>query len=359
MKTTRTILAGALAMTAMTSMTAMLPLLMTPAMAYAQQAGATQGTPRIEGFNVAEVKRMGPGAELNFDLYGTPGGSATLRIDGATRNVPMVETEAGHYEGSYTVSSRDKIAARSPVTANLRIGNQIASMVLDESLQTGVGYHAVNAAPGPQLKIERFNVEPVASLGGGNDLQFSMAGTPGAKVDLVISGVKARVFMPEVSSGEYATTYTIRNNDRIARNSVVTANLRLGDRVTNATLDKALQTGEARASVARICYICGTVEAVNLVEVKGEGSYLGTIGGGVVGALLGNQVGGGRGRTAAQIGGAYAGNMIEGKARNTTHYEILVRLQNGATQMVPFATDPGYRVGEKVKVDAGVITRTS
>ncbi|WP_334189177.1 glycine zipper 2TM domain-containing protein [Noviherbaspirillum sp.] len=357
MKTTKTILASALAISAL------MPLLITPGMAFAQQYGATQGTPRIEGFHVDEVKRMRPGAELNFDLYGTPGGSAALRIDGATRNVPMVETEAGHYEGTYIVSSRDKIAARSPVTANLRVGNQVASTVLNESLQIGVGYHAAKAVPSPQLKIERFNVEPVADLGGGNDLQFSMAGTPGAKADLVINGVKAKVFMPEVSRGEYATTYTIRSSDRIGRNSVVTANLRMGDRVTSATLGKPLQFAAAPAPVARICYNCGTVEAVNLIEVKGEGSYLGTIGGGVVGALLGSQVGGGSGRTAAQIagavGGAYAGNMIEGKVRNTTHYEIVVRLQNCTTQMVPFATDPGYRVGEKVKVDAGVMTRTS
>ena len=359
MKTTKTILAGAFAMSAF------MPLLVTPGQAFAQQYGAAQSAPRIEGFNVDEVRRMRPGVELNFDLYGTPGGAATLRIEGATRNLPMVETDAGHYEGTYIVSSRDKIAARSPVTANLRVGNQVASTVLNESLQVGVGYHAVKAAPGPQLKIERFNVEPVADLGGGNELNFSMTGTPGAKVDLAINGVKSRVFMPEVGSGEYATTYTIRNSDRIVRNSLVTANLRMGERVASATLGKALQTAAPPAPlpVARICYNCGTVEAVNLVEVKGEGSYLGTIGGGVVGALLGNQVGGGSGRTAAQIagavGGAYAGNMIEGRARNATHYEIVVRLQNGTTQMVPFATDPGYRVGEKVKVDAGVITRTS
>ncbi|WP_334187818.1 glycine zipper 2TM domain-containing protein [Noviherbaspirillum sp.] len=357
MKTTNTILAGALAMSAL------VPLLSIPGAAFAQQYGPAQGMPRIEGFNVDEVKRMRPGVELNFDLYGTPGGSAALRIDGATRNVPMVETEAGHYEGTYTVSSRDKIAARSAVTANLRVGNQVASTVLNESLQVGVGYHSAKAASTPQLKIERFNVEPVADLGGGNDLQFSMAGTPGAKVDLVIQGVKAKVFLPEVSSGQYATTYTIRNSDRIVRNSTVTANLRMGDRVTSATLGKPLQTPAAPVPVARICYNCGTVEAVNLVEVKGEGSYLGTIGGGVVGALLGSQVGGGSGRTVAQIagavGGAYAGNMIEGKVRDTTHYEIVVRLNNGATQMVPFAADPGYRIGEKVKVDAGVITRTS
>ncbi|MHB9102667.1 MAG: glycine zipper 2TM domain-containing protein, partial [Sulfuricella sp.] len=316
---------------------------------------------RIEGFNVDEVRRLAPGVELDFTIYGTPGGLATLRIAGATRNLILAEVDAGQYEGTYTISERDKIAARSPVTANLRVGNQVASAVLNESLQVGVGYHSAKAMPGPQPGIERFDVEPIADLSGGNDLRFTLFGTPGGKVDIVIKGVKGKIFLPEVNSGEYASTYTIRNRDRIASNSVVTANLRVGERVTSAILGKALQSAAAPVRPARICNNCGTVEAVNLVEVKGEGSYLGTIGGGVVGALLGSQIGEGRGRTAAQIagalGGAYAGRAIEGKSRASNHYEVLVRLQNGATQTFTFAAEPGYRVGDKVKINDGVIVR--
>lgn len=341
----------------------LMPLALLPGQAHAQQYNTSQATPRIEGFNVDEVRRLAPGVELNFSIYGTPGGLASLRIAGAARNLTLVEVEAGQYEGIYTISGRDRIAARSPVTANLRVGNQVASTVLNESLQIGVGYHSTQAMPGPQLKIERFNVEPIADLSGGNDLRFTVFGTPGGKVDLAINGVKGKVFLPEVNKGEYASIYTIRNRDRIASNSVVTANLRVGEHVTSATLGKALQSAAAPAPVhvVRICTNCGTVEAVNLIEVKGEGGYLGTIGGGVVGALLGSQVGGGNGRTAAgiagAIGGAYAGRAIEGHSRASNHFEVLVRLQNGATQTVSFASDPGYRVGDKVKINDGVIVR--
>jgi outer membrane lipoprotein SlyB len=342
---------------------ALMPLALLPVPAQAQQYNGSQAMPRIAGFQVDEVRRLAPGVELNFGIAGTPGGLATLRIAGATRNLTLVEIEAGRYEGTYTISSRDKIAARSPVTANLRVGNQVASAVLNESLQVGVGYHSANAMPGPQPRIERFNVEPVADLSGGNDLHFTVIGTPGGKVDLAIRGVKGKVLLPEVGNGEYASTYTIRNHDRIVPNSVVTANLRVGERVTSTTLGKALQNASAPVPVraARICNTCGTVEAVNLVEVKGEGNYLGTIGGGVVGALLGSQVGGGNGRTAAQIagaiGGAYAGRAIEGNARKSNHYDVLVRLETGATQTVSFAAEPGYRVGDKVKINDGVIVR--
>lgn len=346
---------------AVVAMSAVMPLALQPVEAHAQQYRQSQATPRIEGFNVDEVRRLTPGAELDFALYGTPGGLASLRIEGATRNLILVETEAGLYEGTYTINSRDRIAARSPVTANLRVGNQVASAILNESLQVGVGYHSKKAMPGPQPKIERFDVEPSADLSGGNDLRFTLIGTPGGKADIAINGVKGKVLLPEVKNGQYANTYTIKNRDRITSNSTVTANLRLGERMTSVTLGKDLQSTAAPVPVAHICNNCGKVEAINLVEVKGEGNYLGTIGGGVVGALLGSQIGDGRGRTAAQIagalGGAYAGHTIEGNVRKSNHYEVVVRLQNGATQAVTFAADPGYRVGDTVKINDGVIVR--
>jgi outer membrane lipoprotein SlyB len=345
-------------------MSALMPLALLPGQAHAQQQyNVSQGTPRIEGFNVEEVDQLNRGAELNFELRGTPGGQATLHIEGARRNLPLIEVESGQYEGTYTISGRDRIAARSPVTANLRVGNQVASAVLNESLQIGVGYHNKQAMAGLQPKIERFNVDPAPDLSAGNDLRFTLFGTPGSKVDLAIDGVRGKILMTEVRNGEYASTYTIRNRDRIASSSVVTANLHVGERVTSITLGKSLQSAAAPAPVrvARICYNCGAVEAVNLIEVKGDGSYLGTIGGGVVGAVLGSQIGSGNGRTAAQIagavGGAYAGRAIEANSRTTNHFEVVVRLQNGTSQTVAFAADPGYRVGDKVKINEGVIVR--
>lgn len=346
-------------LTAVLAAAAFLPLAMYPGSAHAQ--AAAQAAPRIEGFNVEEVRNLTPGTELNFEFFGTPGGLATLHIEGAKRNLTLVEVEPGQYEGAYTINNRDKIVARSPVTANLRIGNQVASLILQESLKIGVGYHTTKMAPGPQPKIDHFNVDPAADLKGGNELYFSVTGTPGGQVDLAIQGVKGKVLLPEVKNGEYASTYTIRSRDRIVRNSTVTANLRLGERVTSATLGKPLQNVNASVQSSQVCNTCGTVESVNLVEVKGEGGYLGAIGGGVVGALLGSQVGQGTGRTVAQIagavGGAYAGRAIEAKSRTTNHHEVVVRLHNGSAQTVSFAAEPGFKVGDKVKINAGVITR--
>src|SRR5690349_21802715 len=91
MKMSKKFLAGVVAMSAL------MPLALLPGQAHAQQTNASHATPRIEGFNVDEVRRLDPGAELNFELYGTPGGLASLRIAGATRNLTLVEVEAGQY----------------------------------------------------------------------------------------------------------------------------------------------------------------------------------------------------------------------------------------------------------------------
>jgi outer membrane lipoprotein SlyB len=322
----------------------------------------------IRGFNVDEVRRLAPGVELNFDVYGTPGGRAFLQIDGANRNLQLTETEPGQYEGTYTIGNRDRISANSAVTANLRVGNQVTSGVLSESLMRGVGRHDQprrgDLASMP--RIERFDVRGSEDLRAGNELDFMVHGTPGAKVDMMITGTRGVFFLPEVRPGDYEGSYVIRRGDRLAPNTVVTANMRSNGRVATATLGKPLQLVSAAPAgtprVARYCSNCATVEAINLIEVNGDGNYIGTVGGGVVGALLGSQVGGGSGKTAAEVagalGGAYVGRNIDrANAKQTRHFEVVIRFANGGAQTVQYANDPGLRVGEKVKINDGVLTR--
>jgi len=332
-----------------------------PAMAQQYTTSTTQIAPRIAGFEVDEVRRLRPGVDLDFKLYGTPGGRASLAIKGARRNLMLDETEPGQYEGSYTIGSRDAITGASTVTANLRVGNLVTSGVLAESLLRGTGPRPQGpAADSP--RIERFDVVGDDRLTPGNELTFSVYGTPGAKVDMAIQGTKGIFFLDEVKPGQYSGDYTIRRNDQIASNSVVTANMRIGNRVATARLNKPLLVAAPpQPRVVRYCSNCATVEAVNVVQVNGEGNYLGTIGGGVVGAVLGSQVGKGNGRTAAQIagalGGAYVGRNIERNAKRTEHTEVVIRFANGGTQTVTYENDPGLRVGEKVKINNGVLER--
>lgn len=107
------------------------------------------------------------------------------------------------------------------------------------------------------------------------------------------------------------------------------------------------------------CAECGVIETVREIEKPGEGSVLGTAGGAVVGGILGNQVGNGRGRdvmtVVGAVGGAVAGNQIEKKMKTTKSYEITVRLEDGSTRVLSESNPPAWRPGDKVKVIDGQI----
>ena len=350
---------------------ALVPLALSPAIAQAQQSVYSVASPRIDGFDVAPARRLIAGSDLLFTLYGSPGGTATVRIDGVVDRFRLEEVETGVYEGAYTIRSVDKIAAATLVTANLRVGNQIATAVLDESLLAGAASRsevkraADAAALAAAVKITRFEVDPANSLTAGADLFFTLSGTPGARASVRIKGVKGKLSLQEVAAGVYEGTYIIKDRDRILTSSKATATLVLGKQKTSAVLGQSLLAGPGYAPSARravkYCVNCGVVESINVVEVAGEGSYVGKIAGGVVGALIGSQIGSGRGTTAAEIagavGGAVAGNAIEKRIKKTKHYDVIVRLQNGGTQTISYAAEPAFKVGDKVRVEGGTLVQ--
>jgi outer membrane lipoprotein SlyB len=98
----------------------------------------------------------------------------------------------------------------------------------------------------------------------------------------------------------------------------------------------------------------GEVVAVNTVQEPEPTTGLGAVGGAVAGGLLGNQVGGGRGRVLATIagavGGGFAGNGIEHAVRKATSYQVQVRMQDGSYRNFNYSTQPPVQVGERVRV---------
>lgn len=107
------------------------------------------------------------------------------------------------------------------------------------------------------------------------------------------------------------------------------------------------------------CLDCGEIAAVNAVEQKGEGSWIGPVAGGVSGAILGKQVGKGSGNTIMTIlgaaGGAYAGHKVEQRVRTITRWDVVVRMEDGSTRTVSAAEQPLWRVGDRVRVNNGTL----
>lgn len=115
--------------------------------------------------------------------------------------------------------------------------------------------------------------------------------------------------------------------------------------------------GYPPVSQTRVCAHCGTVTAVTPVEREGTPSGAGVVAGGVLGALVGNQFGGGDGKTVATIlgaiGGGMAGNTVEKKMKKETVYQVQLRMEDGSTRTVEQTTPA--TVGAKVTVEGGAL----
>ena len=108
------------------------------------------------------------------------------------------------------------------------------------------------------------------------------------------------------------------------------------------------------------CHDCGVVSAINIVEVKGQGTGLGAVGGGAAGAVVGHEVVDGKHQTLATVAGAavgaIAGHEIEKQARTTKRFDMAVRMDDGSTKTVSSESEPVLKVGQRVRVtQAGVI----
>lgn len=129
-----------------------------------------------------------------------------------------------------------------------------------------------------------------------------------------------------------------------------------------AVQSRPVAVAQAPAPKPVVCADCGTVESVTPVQRQGEVNGvavgnttigLGTVAGGVVGGLLGNQVGGGSGKTAMTVlgaaGGAFAGNQIEKNMKKVTVYQVRVRMNDGTTRTVEVSSS--VPVGSRVIVE--------
>jgi len=162
-----------------------------------------------------------------------------------------------------------------------------------------------------------------------------------------------------------APTTQSSTSTKLASNSTTSTNSTNSTRPAPAkpvVQPRPVVVAQAPAPKPVVCADCGTVEAVTAVQRQGEVNGvavgnttvgLGTVAGGVVGGLLGNQVGGGNGKTAMTVlgvaGGAFAGNQIEKNMKKVTVYQVRVRMNDGSTRNVEVSSS--IPVGSRVIVE--------
>ena len=218
----------------------------------------------------------------------------------------------------------------------------------------------VPPAVGPPPWVGGLDVEQVPQLSAGTPLVFTLFGSPGASATLRIDGVQRRLPLQEVQAGVYEGTYVIAADDRITPTSRVTADLWLENQVASMVLEEPLLLG---AGSVPPCDDCGVVEAIRAVDVHGPPGAIGAVAGGVIGAIVGSQFGSGDGRRVAGIlgalGGAMAGREIERNYAKRTHYELVVRLDNGTARARRYDARPPFKVGDRVRLAQGSWQRES
>ena len=108
------------------------------------------------------------------------------------------------------------------------------------------------------------------------------------------------------------------------------------------------------------CNDCGCVQEVKLEKRKGEGGAVGIVAGAAAGGLIGNQFGGGNGKTLATVGGAVAGGFVGNEVqKRVTAKEVWVtrvKMKDGSVRTFEHESQPGWKAGSVVKVQGNTVT---
>ncbi|MEP7058960.1 MAG: glycine zipper 2TM domain-containing protein [Caldimonas sp.] len=316
--------------------------------AFAQAVGDVRASAiQIEMFDVEEVPQLTAGTQLNFTLFGTPGVAASVQIDGARRGLALHEVQPGIYEGSYSVDAQDRLRPDGRVVAILARGSQSARALLQEPLQIGAAM-PVDAMPqiaaAPPLAAPSIATPPQPYYG-------APPPRAGAPPVYAMPSVRAPTAAEPLATDPMplARPPALRRVPGDGGDAIVAAP-RYGTPVPAARLEPQ-------------CADCAVVESVRIVEVAGPPGVLGVLSGGLLGAILGNQIGHGdlRGfaRIVGAVGGALAGREIERSGSRRSRYDVVLRLPNGAAQIRSYDTTPPYRVGERVRIGGVTLARAS
>jgi len=131
----------------------------------------------------------------------------------------------------------------------------------------------------------------------------------------------------------------------------------LSQGVNYASNDAKVQSQQAAPVVAKPapapCANCGTVESVQAIKVKGQGTGVGAVAGGLLGGVVGNQFGHGNGRAAmtvlGAVGGGFAGNEVERRTHGETLFDVRVRMRDGSHRVIRESQPPA--VGTRVAIE--------
>lgn len=290
--------------------------------------GASNGRLGIDGVDVEQVTGFAAGVPLRFTVYGTPGASVALRIEGGRRVLALREAEPGIYEGTYVIDARDAIGPASRVTATLQQGGELAHADLDESLllaEVPLPWADAAARTAPASAPSQVAASPAPAI--------ASVAPPAAPAATPQPVMPVPIAIAPVPTPERAPDATATRPPPTVASPVVVAR------------------GPERA----VCDDCARVESVREVESRPLGA-IGAIAGAIAGAVLGDELGREHNRRMTRvlgaIGGALAGREVERRATRRTEYDVVLRANDGRTQVRRYDHAPPFAPGATVRLGA-------
>ena len=239
-----------------------------------------RSAPQIDAFIIDATAPLTPGSDIDFTVEGTPKGQASVRITGVNKNIVLREVNRGIYEGTYTVSRRDRLGTQPSARATLRLRGiaSVSSQALP-AVAAQVPAQPATAPPAAAMPaIERFGVTPVARIEPGAELRFNAIGTPGGRASLTIDGVVRDVPMQEIRPGRYEGAYTIRRNDSFPASVVITMALEANGQVSRSRLNQALLVDARSPTIKNLSPKNNEVVTNNPVSVSATFDDMGGVG---------------------------------------------------------------------------------
>ncbi|MES2883218.1 MAG: hypothetical protein V4709_00315 [Pseudomonadota bacterium] len=92
------------------------------------------GVLAIDSLVVTPLDKLEAGADLDFTMVASPGGQASVSIEGIANPIVLREVRSGTYTGSYTVRRSDRISSSARVTGSLVASGRTLRIPLNQSL---------------------------------------------------------------------------------------------------------------------------------------------------------------------------------------------------------------------------------
>ncbi len=98
----------------------------------------------------------------------------------------------------------------------------------------------------------------------------------------------------------------------------------------------------------------GVLESVELAMIRKDGTIVGTAGGTVLGAIAASTIGGGTGKQIATVGGAVIGGLLghyfEQGITDKNALKLVIKLDSGEKVVIIQEADVSFQKGERVNV---------